>query len=354
MSRNREQYDIESYGVSTREETWAINFVHAHLLHELYLKYDYVEHTYHESKMDPYKACQYKRSADLCHRELLRRGLFKITGELIHENMVKLATNYALPQTFKLECRRGDYSHSLYSSPYEAYLDVCNLKPRQFFHVYLHQDAYDIQICRKTVKESGDCYTSANIRYRHSHPGAPLGEREIVKLKVFLKDLVPHLIHNLCVTKMQEFLKEHFQLSSRIFYDLDIKHLSNKHESFDNITRVSDEPLTKENLDRRIARAQEAVSFFDRVCEELKVLRAKMETEPTLDFGEDAYQKAIGYFKEYAPLHINDEDVDVKHLVKIVLEKGADETRIACEWLNPEYKTNTTTEWTPVKFTGAL
>jgi len=337
MSRsksNQETYEIEELGVGCRQETWEINYAYAHLIKEFCEAHDYEPkyYRYHDN-LDPSKACAYQRSANLCYDYLATRKLFdRDSQQPIHENLVAVATQYAIAHQFDLERYSQISSHRIAATPDEAYIDVTSLKRREFFYVYLHPEIYDIRKFIKIVERGG---TTSYKRGRTVYfPRTTVEESE---LKVYQKDMVADLRTTVCHTKMASFLKSNLKLSSRIFFDLEIKSLNNERERFEDITRFSNsEKITVENLDERIIRATEAASFFVKACEDLQNLRMKVAASPDLNFKEESYQKALDYFKENAPLHINDEDDETRQLCSLLME-GADTARIATEWQHGYY-----------------
>jgi hypothetical protein len=333
---NAETYEIQELGVSRRAETWAINYTYAHLVREFCEARNYEPNYYrHHDATDPSAACAYKRSANLCYDYLQAQRLFDKDSP-IHENLVAVAAQYAIEPQFSIKIKDESYPYKTRTTSYEAYQEVTSLKIREFFYVYLHPELYDIQISTRLVERCGNLSYGRRGRYGGSI-SVPRTTEEVRDLKLFPKDMVATLHTNLCHSKMADFLKNNLKISSRIFFDLDIKNLNNDRERFEDITRFSStKDITIEELDKRIARATEAVSFFDKACEDLRNLRAKISASPALDYKEDSYQKALDFFKENAPLYVNDEDIETRHLCYLIME-GADTARIATEWQHGTY-----------------
>jgi tetratricopeptide (TPR) repeat protein len=137
---------------------------------------------------------------------------------------------------------------------------------------------------------------------------------------------------------MKEFLDDRLQLSSRIFYDLELQNLSNDRTDWSDVTRFrKDTPITAEEMETRMKQAADAVSFYQKALAELTSLRDRIAAGNSVDINKEQYEKAIEHFRENAPIYINEEDdIPVKQLAMLVL-KGANEEQIAKEWMNPKY-----------------
>jgi hypothetical protein len=331
---NAEAHDIRELGVGSREETWVIRYIYAVLLNKICDEYGM--HTYENPS--PWKACQYERSSNLCHSHLFDLGLINVANEPMMEKVEEIAKLYAKEPEFSLECltKNSYYHEEPIKHPSDAYENITSLSKRAFLYVHLNRDLYDIHVYTKTIKhEPSYASYGTRRRSRYSQPH----EREVTKLAIFPKARRQELISNLCRVKMKKFLEEHVQLSSRIFYDLDLKSISNDRAEIGEITRFSkDTPITVAEMETRMARAVDAVSFYQKALEELTALRDRIAAGDSVNIKNEQYEKAIAHFRENAPIYINEEeDKPLRHLAMLIL-KGANEEQIAKEWMNPKYE----------------
>jgi hypothetical protein len=308
MSRsNSDDSAVKDLGVSTREQTWEINYAHSLLRKKFCEEHEYKEDYTRDTS--PYKACAYPRSANLCRNHLLSVGLITTTDQPVMKRVLEIATQYAVTPKFELEVTIEDYSPRPLSYPEAAYTNLRNVKTRIFFYVYLNQSMYDIRLV--TVPE-GSTRTS---------------------LKLFPKAMRKELIEKLCHAKMTFFLGNRIQLRARIFYDLDLKEINDESKDYESVTRYEkDTPITVEEFERRMRLAQEAVSFYQRAYKEYLAKRDRLAAGRAVDVGVDTYRKVLAYFKINAPLYMNEEeDKAIAQFAKLVM-MDADLKTIATEW----------------------
>lgn len=318
MSRsNPEQRAIKDLEVSTREQTWEINYVHSLLRKKFCEQHGYKEDTYswYTREVSPYKACAYKRSANLCRNHLLSVGLITTTDQPVMKRVLEIAAHYAITPEFELSVTTGDYTTRPLSNPLAAYTNFSNLKTRSFFYVYLNQSTYDIRLV--TVLE------------KHTSPS----ENTRTYLRLYPKAMIKELIEKLCHAKMTYFLDHRVQLRAKIFYDLDLKETTDENKDYESVTKYEeDTPITVEEFERRMRLAQEAVSFYQRAYKECQAKRDRLAAGRAVDVGVDTYRKVVAYFKINAPLYMNEEDDKaLLQFVKLFM-MDADLKQIATEW----------------------
>lgn len=325
---NAERSAMQSLGVGTREETWVINYARNILRHVLL-----TEHGFKDGYSDapsPYKACQYKRSENLCYNWLVTRGLYDPeTREPVMEKILEVARLYAKAPDFKADGIKE--SCKIQNTPYQAYENYAHLDARQIFYVYLHQDEYLIHEYRVTEKlesfNSSYGYTRRRNRYFSSAPT----ERKIEKLIVYPKALYQTLVDNIAHLKIQHLLKEHPQLAARILYGVELNNIFSMDGDWREINRFHGKTITRDDLVSKISQAKEAASFFQRASEELQILLDKMDQAPEIDVND--YDRVIEYFRENGPLYLNEEEKDIKIVARLIME-GAGNERVAFELYN--------------------
>jgi hypothetical protein len=330
---NAETHDIRELCVGSREQTWVIRYIYAVLMNKICDEFGMK--TYENPS--PWKACQYDRSANLCQSHLFDLGLCNVANEPLMEKLLETAKLYAKEPEFDLSCIKKEYSYheDPITHPSDAYANITGLGKRQFLYVYLNRDLYDIHVYSKTVKHEPHYFSyGTRRRNRYSQPY----ERDVTKIAIFPKARVQEVISTLCRVKMKEFLDDRLQLSSRIFYDLELQNLSNDRTDWSDVTRFrKDTPITAEEMETRMKQAADAVSFYQKALAELTSLRDRIAAGNSVDINKEQYEKAIEHFRENAPIYINEEDdIPVKQLAMLVL-KGANEEQIAKEWMNPKY-----------------
>ena len=209
MSRsNSKQYAIQSLKVSTREQTWEINYAYQVLMSMICKKHGY-DDSYHSKEASPYSACQYQRSQDLCRKHLLLKKLITPENTPVMEMVEQTAVQYAEAPEFNTY---GYITKNSYSSPepYEvledAYQDLTRLSHRELLSVAVNQKEYDIYVFRKIQRDTFSSYGGRRSR-RYNYSPTPAQEREIVSLKIYPKALRQKLLDNVCMAKMNSFLR---------------------------------------------------------------------------------------------------------------------------------------------------
>jgi hypothetical protein len=217
---NSEDWMIKDLGVSTREQTWEINYAHIIFRAEVAMKYR-IDNDWYKT-VSPYKACVYKRSENLCRNHLLSVGLITENNVPVMPAIKKIAEQYALEPAFKNKILNpvNSWQGETIRHPSQAYVNYLEMKPREFFHVYCNKNQYDLYLYRAIEKHD----------HRDRSGFSHFVKVEVVKLKVFPKVAVKALHTELAVAKMDKFLKEHVQFASKAIQDLDLQHLSNDRE----------------------------------------------------------------------------------------------------------------------------